>query len=91
MPGELPSDLQVLLYPGKDDDDSSDDDSSVACHPAHSVFRGPVTSKFNSDSYRIGTNNHASISLSFNRAHFEDLILQEMGNCRTLSDTSGSG
>ena len=97
MPGELPSDLPSLLYPGEDDDDSSGDDSSVgsfepvACPFAHSVSWGSITSKFNSDSYRIGIDNHASRSLSFNKAHFEDLILKEMGNCRALGNTSDSG
>ena len=96
MLGKLPSDLHVLLYPGKDDDDSSDDDSSVgsfepvACPSAHSISRGAVTSKFDSDSYRIDIDNHASRSFPFIKAHFEDLILQEMGNCRAIGDTPGS-
>ena len=97
MSGELPSDLPVLLYLGEDDDDPSDDDSSVgsfetvAFPSAHPVSPGPVTSKFDSNSCRIGIKNHASRPLSFNKAHFEDLILQEMGNCRALGDTPGSG
>ena len=53
--------------------------------------RGPITSRFDSDSVKIGIDNHATRSLSPNVHHFEDLQLKSIGKCRGLSDQRGHG
>ena len=52
---------------------------------------GPIMSRFDTDSVKIGIDNHASRSLSPNMHHFEDLDLKQVGRCKGLGDKSGEG
>ena len=52
-------------------------------------------SRFDSDSFPVGIDNQASRCISYNKAHFEDLHLNDCGQCRGFDGTSipikGSG
>ena len=68
------------------------DSTKFQAFPASNSNRGgPTTCQFDSDSVRIGLDNHASRTLSPNIHHFEDLQLREGGNVRGLGDKPGEG
>ena len=66
-------------------------DNPVVFNSTTSDGRGPIAGRFDSDSVRIGIDNHATRSLSPNMHHFEDLQLKHVGKCRGLSDQQGDG
>ena len=66
-------------------------DEVLAFNATNQDGKGPYHARFDSDSVRIGIDNHATRSLSPNMHHFEDLRLEPVGKCRGLGDKRGDG
>ena len=66
-------------------------DDHVVLNSINNNSRGPISSRFDSNSIRIGIDNCDTRTILPNIHHFEDLKLSSVGKCRGFGDKAGSG